>query len=151
AGLMVACVCWKFTVIRRRTLRGIDLASYAITILGLSSSIFAVHHMDEQFADSFSRLQITSSIADMMFDVGFPFAGTCAQAEKDNSETLRSRECRKLHSYLDQLYKVDIYRPSKLPAPKSADYTDADVQKIVTDLAEKVREINARLSELGFA
>jgi hypothetical protein len=149
AGILVACVIWSYSKKKRRALRAVDLISYAITIIGLASSIFAINHIDKRWSSQFARLQITDGIADMMFDTGFQFAGYCSNTDK--SQGKHAEECQTFKAYMNELAKIDIFHPTHLPSQSASEYKDQDVHKIADEVEKQVEVINNEIGDLGFS
>jgi hypothetical protein len=143
AGILVACVIWRFSTKRRRALRAIDIVSYAIAILGFSSTLFALQHLDERTSDRFSRVEIAGEIMDILFDTGIKFTGSCSNMSKGDEH---SGQCKAFQTYMNELVRIDMFNPSRLPPVSADQYTDPTIHGMAEEVSKAVNDTNEKIS-----
>jgi hypothetical protein len=131
-----------------RTLRLIDLASYAMTVIAFGSALFSVRHYEERLRTTFERLDIFSNTVDTMFDAQISLMKTCEDISHSpfRLTKVKRAECDKLSEYLRQMSK-DPQARAPLILPVFSYFSVPEVRALANEVFAKARAINKKIAD----
>ena len=143
-GCLVGVVVWRILRKKRRALRAIDLASYAITLIALGSGLFSVGHYDERIRASWNRLDVFDKMVDQGFDDMVELFKVCPDIRhtpfRPNKQ--KADECHLLLEYLRTQQFGSPGHWNVAPLPDPTPYTVPEVRDFAQRIAAHTFETN---------
>jgi hypothetical protein len=146
AGILVACVFWKYSTKKRRAARLIDIASFVIALAGLASWPFSLAHQWNDAGNKVLRARIAAELAQLTFEARPTIKDAC----KDEHPVVAvAEECSRLTEYFAKLKLVDPYFTSGIPrfSLYSSDYR-SDIHEFGRRVENKVSYMNSLIRKI---
>jgi hypothetical protein len=143
-GIIVGIAAWYLISEKRRALRIIDLASYAMTLIALGSGLFSVRHLEERWNASLDRLHVYNAISDNGFDDVVRLYEVCPDIPHSPFQPTKKKrdECHQLLEYLRNHQYGGPGHWNTLPPPDVPSFTVPELRDFTKEITVHVVTIN---------